>query len=1430
MQKFIPGSPDTEGISSLAISANRKFVAVAEKAEKGMITVYDLNTLKRRKVLTTADLGSKVRFAFAPLEERRNVTTGAPQRARCGTRGGVVVAVVDAGCTGRTLVTANWAGSTDDHPLTLPYHTRITRAGCDPKRRGKGEGELKTFLCQIWRRVFLHTRVSLTPSTRARTHARSETAPSLSFPLVAFPHLCITHPQSCHPPQEYVSMSFSADGKLLIAQGGAPEWNVVLWNWEKSKVSVILPARASNQQSAPIHQVLFNPSDPTTASLVGNGIFKTYKVADTGLKPQPSALGKREPQNYTCHSWLPEEGKERCVVASDSGELLLVENNELKATIPASPEGVSIDCIIPFGNKGFICGGDNGILSIYERSEEKEMYKRTKSFSIENHAVRIKNLALSPSEENLICTLEDNQMYVLGLSNSDILKSEEMNFDLLSQGFHSQGVTGVDTCVRKPLVATCSTDKSVRIWNYNEKSSELVKFFPEEAYSIAFHPSGLHVLVGFADKLRLMNLLMDDIRPYKEFSIKQCKECVFSNGGNYFAAVHGNVIQIYNMYTCENVGNLRGHNGKVRSVCWSTDDTKIVSAGLDGAVYEWKLKDFKREKENVLKGCNYTCVVSTPDSRNIYAVGSDKKLKEFDETNQISKEFPTGSVLTQVVLPASGRTLFAASELGTVRSYKFPLNGEFAEYQCHSAPITRMRISFDDSLLFCVSEDACLFVFDVRDKEGRASGKPKEVPVYAEEVLVTKSDLEEKRGRMSELELQVNELTLQNEYQLRLKDLNMNEKIKDLSDKFQSELDGDKTKFELLLQEKNEQEMEYEEKLKQSEERHAQQMAALEVQYQQKIMTEVERYQQLLQEKELLNERWDEQNSLLVESHERVIQELTGEYHEKLQEEQMHLERVQQERDKGTMEFEETKRQLEEDADREIEELKERYEQKLAAEREIGLRLKGENGIMKKKFNNLQKDINEQKDEIQQLFDQKKDLYSTISSLEKDINGLKKEIKERDETIGDKEKRIYDLKKKNQELEKFKFVLDYKIKELKKQIEPREQDIQDMKEQIKEMDHELERYHKNNANLDLTISDLRLKLDGLQKEVLVQRKTIQDREASIQRFHHDLHATTQAIQDPKHLKEAVKKLYQKHVTDHVDEAEIDEDIQKEYNRQREYLERSVESLKRKLHKDMELHRTDNMRIMQENVSLIKEINELRREVKQARQQQVASGTSKRNTTTKGSSRTSLGLGGGASMSSSMMMRGGSGGGGGGDVDVMREIEIQRNEMAKLRLENDSKGARIKELEERVVVHRPMSASRLPPMEGLETVISMPDIAPEAEHEYNEEGEEEEAEEEAEEKAEEEAAPAAEVETSAARAEAPEEDQAAPAEEEEGAAAEEDEGAAAEEDEGAPAEEEEGAPAEEDEGAAAEEDEGAAAEEDVLQPTPVDEAPPPADEE
>lgn len=71
---------------------------------------------------------------------------------------------------------------------------------------------------------------------------------------------------------------------------------------------------------------------------------------------------------------------------------------------------------------------------------------------------------------------------------------------------------GVDVCMRKPLVAATSVDRSVRIWNWQEMSLELVKQFQDEAYSIAIHPNGLMVVVGFADKLRLMSVLLDDLK------------------------------------------------------------------------------------------------------------------------------------------------------------------------------------------------------------------------------------------------------------------------------------------------------------------------------------------------------------------------------------------------------------------------------------------------------------------------------------------------------------------------------------------------------------------------------------------------------------------------------------------------------------------------------------------------------------------------------------------------------------------------------------------------------------------------------------------------------------------------------------------------------------------------------------------------------
>lgn len=149
---------------------------------------------------------------------------------------------------------------------------------------------------------------------------------------------------------------------------------------------------------------------------------------------------------------------------------------------------------------------------------------------------------------------------------------EASNIHFAISDFHSGTVYGLSTCLRKQLIATSGVDKSLRLWNYANKTLDLIRFFPEECFGVALHPSGNLILAGFADKLRLMSILMDDYKLVKEIAIRACCECQFSTGGQYFAATGGNTTFIFKTYTCEQIAALRGHTGKVNTPFAQFDD------------------------------------------------------------------------------------------------------------------------------------------------------------------------------------------------------------------------------------------------------------------------------------------------------------------------------------------------------------------------------------------------------------------------------------------------------------------------------------------------------------------------------------------------------------------------------------------------------------------------------------------------------------------------------------------------------------------------------------------------------------------------------------------------------------------------------------------------------------------------------------------
>jgi hypothetical protein len=245
------------------------------------------------------------------------------------------------------------------------------------------------------------------------------------------------------------------------------------------------------------------------------------------------------------------------------------------------------------------------------------------------------------------------------------------------------------------------------------------------------------------------------------------------------------------------------------------------------------------------------------------------------------------------------------------------------------------------------------------------------------------------------------------------------------------------------------------------------------------------------------------------------------------------------------------------------------------------------------------------------------------------------------------------------------------------------------------------------------------------------RKKVKDSDTFKTRLRGDLYEVLQFFQDPKQFKDTFKKMYNKYVGQ-LDEAltgkksaglqkeSLDEDIHREYQRQIEHLEKTVHSLKHKLHKDSETHKSENGRIMSENVALLKEINELRREMKSATMAFATTaqpGTASGLLHSTGTAGMSAGMhmpGSRGSMnsapstSSGNRYRPGSGAsssmGSGAAYDPSnvlsakdKEIDIQRTEIQRLR-------TRIEELEDmlaRQVPSRPFSRERLPPMEGFQ---------------------------------------------------------------------------------------------------------------------------------
>lgn len=735
--------------------------------------------------------------------------------------------------------------------------------------------------------------------------------------------------------REIVCVAFSNDGRLCVTQGAGPEWNLVLWNIERA-VKVIGSVKISLSDDTPVNQVSFCPWDSNVIVVIGKGYVRLFRVTEGQLRPISVNVRRDSHTNFLSHAWMWEE---KLLLGTEGGEILLLENLEFRTVIyPPSGEVVEpapILSLYPVA-KGFIAGTVFGDMWIFEISEDvKEQYQREEPITVPGAKGGVVSIVGSV-DDSLVCATDTQQLYAFNMSNLGAAKEGgSSGIDHLLTAFHGPSdlgdptIVGIDTALWRPVIATCGKDYSVRIWNTQDRKIEIMKTFQEEPFSLALHPSGLYVAVGFTDKIKLMSVLLDDMSTTREFHIRSCSCMRFSAGGHLLACANGANVQIFSTYTGIMLTSLR-HTAKVRAVTWMTLDSKILTVSQEGSVFIWSVdKDKNHNASDSYAGVlPITSGISFQDGSKAFTVAADMIVKEIQLRKTVDQT--TGSEnairpprdvtidrhVSCVTLHEAKKILF----LGTSETEKpgailsmiaSPhLATQYETTVLHAANITAMALSPDGDTLYSADANGCLLISDVEGggsgraqqlaKARAAAGAPGDVigaapgagsssgvaADFIEDVLIHKADLDAKRQKVNDLMAKVEELTLNNEHLLRVKEIEHKDTVADIRNKFNAQLNSERFTYENVRAEKRTVEDDNATEIDHLQIQQENELSAVEDKYKAKLNAEAVRHRQLAAETEEVHKRWNEENRDLVDAHQSHLQSLTAEYELKLSVEQ----------------------------------------------------------------------------------------------------------------------------------------------------------------------------------------------------------------------------------------------------------------------------------------------------------------------------------------------------------------------------------------------------------------------------------------------------------------------------------------------------------------------------------------------------------------
>jgi len=1026
---------------------------------------------------------------------------------------------------------------------------------------------------------------------------------------------------------------------LLCIVSQEPELLLVVLDWRKNTVVFRV-----NLPQAPT-RIAFSPKDSNLLSVSAEDHVSLWLGSRADPSGELRKLDDFQDEDGVLahplvdHAWL-EPGDGHMLVCTGDGRVHFLNSDENKVvgTIASPFEALDDDatiapCSLRCFDNGFAFGGPRGLVAVWQRLGDDEptssssssggferMYRHFCTARVRQHEVPVccLDVAGDGEEMKILLGFEDANIGYIDIDALQGQHGKKSDCTILAGGVHSKPITGLCMAAHRPVIVSVSQEEcSLRVWNYAAQCCELLhEFSGEEPNGVAIHPLGFFLVVSFSDKLRFFQVLLSDILPYRDIAIRGVKLPCFSHGGHLVAAVQGKLVMVFDTCTLSKVATIRGLSQQVTALSFSPDDHSLTVMGDDGSLAKYTTNNWSKISEHSSRSSEALSICCGDDG---YAwCGLVEAQRSFVRGYQHCSpesaediELPEGvrACALASYFQESGPSLLIGTSSGTLWTcHGLKDVATLEEHSLHVGACNALCLSSDGCMAVTAGNDGVIYLLAVSGMSPtpgpapgqRASveaGKKRSEAADGDVVMINAGDLKVGQEELDILSTENDALQtklaeeavrLQSEAKIR---------VAEARKKDQEEIQELRLRYESLQQTATAKERESLRAMKSTEAKHVDTADKMELNFEKKVGAENDRYVSLETENITLQCRIDAMRDEAQRQFDAQRQLHSNELAKKIAEKDGEIKKL-----KDLIEFTQHRydTMLDQEGifhDLEVAELNRRCQSEIEQQRLVEYKLKKEQDTLLRGLDTMDKDRTKTVEEQEETALVKANLDKNLQELSAQVENAKQERSEREAVLRGRELEIGNYKQKVSTLNKFKHVLDFRLREVTLSLQPKEQMIAQLNSQLRELEAEFERQLQIQRNMEKVSDQSSEQVTELEKESKRLRIIISEREKQVARFNKDLHELVENEQDVRVWPQGLMKIYKEHVQSAMVADGADTLPMQELQRQIAVVERKVECLTLKAKKDEKDGKSDIQTKTHDNSLLIKELTELRIEQK-----------------------------------------------------------------------------------------------------------------------------------------------------------------------------------------------------------------------------------------